>query len=70
MYLYYSAGVVRVRKLFCLSIYSLSQLQSYKMYGLLNIHIQFNISSLHGIHFTIVLEFFNSICLTYYNIIT
>ena len=42
---------------FCLSIYSLSQLQSYKMHGLLNIHIQFNNYSLDGITFTIVLEF-------------
>ena len=42
--------------LFCLSIYSLSQLQSYKMHGLLNIHIQFNNYSLDGINFTIVLE--------------
>ena len=29
----------RTEYLFCLSIYSLSQLQSYKMHGLLNIHI-------------------------------
>ena len=37
-------------------IYSLSQLQSYKMHGLLNIHIQFYNYSLDGINFTIVLE--------------
>ena len=42
--------------LFCLSIYSLSQLQSYKMHGLLNMHIQSNKYSLDGINFTIVLE--------------
>ena len=42
--------------LFCLSIYSLSQLQSYKMHGLLNIHIQSNNYSLDGIQFTILLE--------------
>jgi len=46
----------RTEYLFCLSIYSLSQLQSYKMHGLLNIHIQFNYYSLDGIKFTIVLE--------------
>ena len=43
-------------RILCLSIYSLSQLQSYKMHGLLNIHIPFNNYSLDGIKFTIVLE--------------
>ena len=50
----------RTEYLFCLSIYSLSQLQSYKMHGLLIIHIQFNNYSLDGIKFTIVLEFSSS----------
>jgi len=46
----------RTEYLFCLSIYSLSQLQSYTMHGLLNIPKQFNNYSLYGIKFTIVLE--------------
>ena len=33
------------------SIYSLSQLQSYKIHGLLNIHIQSNNYSVDGINF-------------------
>ena len=46
----------RTEYLFCLSIYSLSQLQSYKMHGLLNIHMQANNYSLDVINFTLVLE--------------
>ena len=52
----------RTEYLFCLSIYSLSQLHSYKkMHGLLNIHIyiyilQSNNYSLDDITFTLVLE--------------
>ena len=42
--------------LFRLSMHSLSQLQSYKMKGFSNIHIQFNTYNLDGITFTIVLE--------------